>query len=66
MFSDGYADQFGGENGKKFMVKQLQQLLINSYHLSMKEQETLLDNTIEAWKGREEQIDDILMIGIRF
>ena len=48
------------------MVKQLQQLLVNSYHLSMKEQETLLDNTIETWKGREEQIDDILMIGIRF
>lgn len=66
MFSDGYADQFGGENSKKFMVKQLQKLLINSYHLNMKDQETLLDKTIENWKGREDQVDDILVIGIRF
>ncbi|MFN7012987.1 MAG: two-component regulator propeller domain-containing protein [Bacteroidia bacterium] len=66
MFSDGYADQFGGEKGKKFMLKRFQQLLINAYDLSLKGQEELLDKTIEEWKNGADQVDDILVIGIRY
>jgi serine phosphatase RsbU (regulator of sigma subunit) len=65
IFTDGYADQFGGDKGKKFKYKPIQQLLISNQHLSMKEQNQLLDITIENWRGSLEQVDDILMIGIR-
>jgi serine phosphatase RsbU (regulator of sigma subunit)/CHASE3 domain sensor protein len=65
IFSDGYADQFGGEKGKKFMVKQFRQLLLSIQNLSMEEQKTYLNNTIEAWRGKHEQVDDILIIGMR-
>lgn len=65
VFTDGYADQFGGEKGKKFKYKPLQQLLIENHHLSMQEQNKLLDDTIESWRGSLEQVDDILIIGIR-
>ena len=66
MFSDGYADQFGGEKGKKFMLKRFQQLLINAYDYSLKGQGELLDKNIEQWKNGTEQVDDILVIGIRY
>ena len=73
MFSDGYADQFGGPDGKKFMLKQFQQLLRDIHDKPMKEQKEILDKTIEAWKsghGKQEssyvQIDDILVFGLRF
>jgi serine phosphatase RsbU (regulator of sigma subunit)/Tfp pilus assembly protein PilF len=65
IFSDGYADQFGGKEGKKFMMKRLKDLLLSVQPLSMKEQERALDRTIEDWKGGREQVDDILVIGIR-
>jgi serine phosphatase RsbU (regulator of sigma subunit)/CHASE3 domain sensor protein len=65
IFSDGYADQFGGEKGKKFMVKQFRQLLLSIQNMSMEEQKTYLNNTIEAWRGKHEQVDDILIIGMR-
>ncbi|MBK8808268.1 MAG: tetratricopeptide repeat protein [Bacteroidales bacterium] len=66
-FSDGYQDQFGGLKNKKFMIKNLKQLLVNNYQKEMSEQERLLDNTIENWKkeGNCDQIDDILVIGMR-
>jgi len=73
MFSDGYADQFGGPNGKKFMLKHFQQLLCDIHKKPMKEQKEILDRTIEEWKsvyekqtGSDEQIDDILVFGLRF
>ncbi len=66
IFSDGYADQFGGPKGKKFMIKALKEILIRIQHLEMEKQKLYLDETIENWKGKEEQIDDILIIGIRF
>ncbi|MFN4234454.1 MAG: two-component regulator propeller domain-containing protein [Bacteroidia bacterium] len=66
MFSDGYADQFGGEKGKKFMLKRFQQLLIDIYDYSLKGQGELLDKNIEQWKNGAEQVDDILVIGIRY
>ncbi|MCW3071989.1 MAG: protein serine/threonine phosphatase [Bacteroidetes bacterium] len=65
VFTDGYADQFGGEKGKKFKYKPLQQLLISNQHMGMQEQKKVLDDTIESWRGALEQVDDILMIGIR-
>jgi serine phosphatase RsbU (regulator of sigma subunit)/Tfp pilus assembly protein PilF len=65
LFTDGYADQFGGDKGKKFKYKQLQQLLLEISDKPMDEQRSLLDQTIEHWKGNLEQIDDILIIGIR-
>jgi serine phosphatase RsbU (regulator of sigma subunit) len=65
LFSDGYADQFGGPKRKKFMYRQLEELLISIRNKSMEEQKEILDKTIEAWKGNLDQIDDILIIGIR-
>ncbi|MCW3103195.1 MAG: hypothetical protein JWO09_1635 [Bacteroidetes bacterium] len=64
-FTDGYADQFGGEKGKKFKYKSLQQLLISIHQLPMEEQRQRLDQAIESWKGNHEQIDDILIIGVK-
>jgi serine phosphatase RsbU (regulator of sigma subunit) len=65
LFTDGYADQFGGPKGKKFKYKQLQQLLIDNYKLSMNEQKKILEKTFEDWKGDLEQTDDLCIIGIR-
>lgn len=64
-FTDGYADQFGGEKGKKFKYQQLKELLLANTHLSMQEQRKLLDERIDGWKGNLEQVDDILVIGIK-
>jgi serine phosphatase RsbU (regulator of sigma subunit) len=65
IFTDGYADQFGGEQGKKFMVKKFHKLLIENSVLPVEQQEKNLDIAIETWRGDHEQIDDILVIGIR-
>ncbi len=66
IFSDGYADQFGGENEKKFKSRALKELLISIQDKSMEEQMEILDRTIEDWRGSIDQIDDILFIGRRF
>lgn len=63
--SDGYADQFGGETGKKFMTKNFKNLLLSIAEKSPPEQEKILNNTFEQWKGSREQVDDVLVIGIR-
>ncbi|PLX13188.1 MAG: hypothetical protein C0594_01545, partial [Marinilabiliales bacterium] len=65
MFSDGYVDQFGGELGKKFKSKAFKELMVTNNHLSMSEIKQLLDDTHNKWKGDKEQIDDILVLGIR-
>jgi serine phosphatase RsbU (regulator of sigma subunit) len=65
-FTDGFADQFGGEKGKKFKYKNFQQLLLNNANLPMAEQKQILEKTIRDWQGNMEQVDDILVIGIRF
>ena len=65
MFSDGYADQFGGEKGKKFMIKKLHETLLHVNTLSMQEQRTSLHKSLEDWKGNHSQVDDVLVIGIR-
>jgi len=65
MFSDGYANQFGGENNTKFKSRQFRQLLVKISSLPMERQKELLIETHEQWKGDGEQIDDILVIGIQ-
>lgn len=65
IFSDGYPDQFGGPRGKKFMYKQFRELLIKNGNLEMSEQKIQLRDTLIDWMKDEEQVDDILVIGVR-
>ncbi len=65
LFSDGYADQFGGPKGKKFMTGKLKELLINNNGLTMDNQQKKLLAAHEEWKGANKQVDDILVMGIR-
>jgi len=65
LFSDGYADQFGGENGKKFMYKRFKELILTNAHKTMEKQKEILENTIEKWIGNGEQTDDITVVGIK-
>lgn len=65
MFTDGFVDQFGGEKGKKFMSKRFQELLLSIQDKTMDDQKILLDDVIEKWKGNIEQVDDILVIGVK-
>lgn len=66
IFTDGYIDQFGGEKGKKFMVKNFKNLLADIYQKSMIEQRQIIDNTLMEWSKEKEQVDDILVMGIKF
>jgi serine phosphatase RsbU (regulator of sigma subunit) len=65
-FTDGFADQFGGPKGKKFKYQQLEELILSNSHLPMTEQRDLLSHTLNNWKGDNEQIDDILVIGMKW
>jgi phosphoserine phosphatase RsbU/P len=65
LFTDGYADQFGGPLGKKFKYKQFQDLLIEIQDKTIYEQKHILNSHHEQWKGSLEQVDDILVIGVR-
>jgi len=65
VFSDGFADQFGGPKGKKFMYKQLRTVLLEVNNRSMKDQMKILNTIFFNWKGSEEQVDDVLLIGVR-
>jgi serine phosphatase RsbU (regulator of sigma subunit) len=64
--TDGYADQFSGQDGKKLMTKKFKEILISIQNKTMQEQEKYLDNFVENWKAGTEQVDDILVIGVRF
>lgn len=64
LFTDGYADQFGGPNGKKFKYRQLEELLISTAHLSLNDQKQALEKAFETWIGNHEQVDDVCIIGI--
>jgi serine phosphatase RsbU (regulator of sigma subunit) len=64
-FTDGYADQFGGERGKKFKYKQFEKLLLANAALPLADQKNILLRSHESWKGNLEQVDDILVIGVR-
>lgn len=65
LFSDGYADQFGGPEGKKFKYRRFRHLLLTINQYPMEEQQRLLLERINRWKGGYEQVDDILVIGFR-
>lgn len=65
LFTDGYADQFGGEKGKKFKYKQLEDVLLESSGSPIEEQRSILEGKFDRWKGSLEQVDDVLVIGIR-
>lgn len=63
--SDGYADTFNGETGKKMNTKRFKEMLIEIQSLTMDQQQKQLSNFLDNWKGKEEQVDDILVIGVR-
>jgi serine phosphatase RsbU (regulator of sigma subunit) len=65
LFTDGFTDQFGGEKGKKLMAARFKEELLSIQHQGMQEQLAHLNAYFEGWKGDNEQVDDVLVIGIR-
>jgi serine phosphatase RsbU (regulator of sigma subunit) len=65
VFSDGYVDQFGGEKDKKFNINQFKKLLIKIHKMPLNEQKNELERVMENWKQNQEQLDDLLVIGIK-
>ncbi len=65
MFSDGFADQFGGPKGKKYMYKPFKKLILGLREVPMGEQLSYLDNEFELWRGSEDQVDDVCVIGLK-
>jgi serine phosphatase RsbU (regulator of sigma subunit) len=65
LFTDGYADQFGGPKGKKFKYKQLNELILSHLSLSEDLKKKMLEERFIEWKGKNEQVDDVCVIGIR-
>ncbi len=65
LYTDGYADQFGGPKGKKFKYKALNELLLSVVELPMHEQKEKLDTTLSSWKMNLEQVDDVLIFGLK-
>ncbi len=65
IFTDGFADQFGGDNGKKLMTGKFKEMILSIQNKSIREQESYLKSYFEKWKGINEQVDDVLVIGVR-
>ena len=65
MFSDGFADQFGGKDGKKYKMAKFKEFLTNISNEDLEEQKKLLGDELSNWKMENEQVDDILVIGVR-
>ena len=65
VFSDGYSDQFGGPDGKKFKLTQFKTMLLNLNGVSMEQQKVALERSIEEWRGVLQQVDDMLVIGVK-
>jgi serine phosphatase RsbU (regulator of sigma subunit) len=65
LFSDGFPDQFGGPNGKKYLYKQFKDLLLKISSMSMYEQKTILESEFAKWKGNHEQVDDVVVVGLK-
>jgi len=63
--TDGYVDQFGGQQGRKFMIKRFKQLLVEINAMTMRKQAEVFEKTIEAWRGNHFQVDDMLILGVR-
>ncbi len=66
IFSDGIIDQFGGKKGKKFLTKRFKELLFEINPLTMREQKDIIKKTLDDWRGQNEQVDDVLVIGLRY
>jgi len=64
-FSDGFSDQFGGENDRKFKIKNFKKLLTDNYEKPMSQQQQILDDAFENWRGNTPQVDDVLVIGLK-
>jgi serine phosphatase RsbU (regulator of sigma subunit) len=65
IFSDGYADQFGGRYGKKFKYKAFRDMLLEIHNQPMERQKSILEEKFDSWKGDNEQVDDVLVIGVK-
>jgi serine phosphatase RsbU (regulator of sigma subunit) len=65
LFSDGYVDQFGGKDSKKFMYRRLRYLILNIHKFSVADQKSILDENIRTWMGSNVQIDDMMIIGFK-
>lgn len=65
IFSDGYVDQFGGAGNKKFMYRRFRYLLMTIHHFPASDQKSILEENFKNWMGRNEQVDDIMVIGFR-
>ena len=65
LFSDGYADQFGGNESRKFMYRRLRYLLLNIHEFDVKDQKSILDENLKAWMGANPQVDDMMIIGFK-
>jgi serine phosphatase RsbU (regulator of sigma subunit)/ligand-binding sensor domain-containing protein len=65
LFTDGYVDQYGGDEDKKFLLRQFKELILKINHLPMSEQQIQIEQCFTSWMGSSEQLDDILVIGIR-
>lgn len=65
LYTDGYADQFGGPKGKKFKYKPLNQLLLSNNNQPLCKQKEIIESEFKKWKGNLEQVDDVCVIGIK-
>jgi serine phosphatase RsbU (regulator of sigma subunit) len=65
LFTDGYKDQFGGPEGKKILSNNLKDILISNHHLNLQEQRQKLIDFFDQWKGKTEQVDDVLILGLK-
>jgi serine phosphatase RsbU (regulator of sigma subunit) len=65
LFSDGYADQFGGRDNKKFMYRRLRYLLLNIHKFDVRDQKSILDENLITWMGSNNQVDDMMIIGFK-
>jgi serine phosphatase RsbU (regulator of sigma subunit) len=66
LYTDGFADQFGGPKGKKFKYRQLNDLLLQIHHHPLTEQKNIMIREFNSWRGELEQVDDVCVVGIRF
>jgi hypothetical protein len=65
LFSDGYADQFGGPKAKKYKSQKFREFLVSIHRETMEVQKSMLDEEIENWRGNLPQVDDIMVMGIK-
>ena len=65
LFSDGYVDQFGGPERRKFMAARFNEMLVANQQLDMAAQGELLERVFLEWKGEQEQLDDVMVLGLQ-